>query len=187
MSIMTVAEYQSMSGDSTTATGTVQDALNRYTAIIERYCNRTWDQNCYTETYYGVQGDPLVLRHPDVKLISSISSGSTDYDIDEFDVELGNGFIHHDGSLTGLDVTVQYTAGSTAPDDVRHVLAVLAAGFLDGTTGGARAILPVVQETVYGVAATKYGVSGLMPEVGGHAELGPMTSLLDPYVEPVFA
>jgi hypothetical protein len=187
MSILTLAEYRTLSGDSTTADATVQSALDRYTAIIERYCNRTWGATCYYETYYSVMGDPLVLAHDNVQQITEILVNSTEYDPESFDIVMSRGFIHHEGIMTGTDVEVRYTAGSTAPDDVQHVLATLVQGFLAGTTGGTAALNPIAQETVYGVASTKYALSGWDVESGGHPELGAYTVLLDPYVDMAFA
>lgn len=187
MTIMTVAEYQAMAADSTTATGTISSALNRYTAIIERYCNRTWGRTCYTETFYDVQVDPIVLDHSDVQQITLITAGTVEYDPEDLNIKYAQGFIWHGGLWFDADVSIQYTAGSDAPADVQHVLATLVQGFLAGTSGGVNAVYPVAQETVYGVASTKYSTAGYLPESGGHAELGPMTTLLDYYVEPVLA
>ena len=130
---------------------------------------------------------PGPLGHSDVQQITLITAGTVEYDPDDLDIRYSEGFVWHRGLWFDSDVSIQYTAGSDAPADVQHVLATLVQGFLAGTSGGVNAVYPIAQETVYGVASTKYSMAGYSPEAGGHAELGPMTSLLDYYVEPVLA
>lgn len=181
--ILTAEQYQTLSGDTTTAEATIQQALYRYTAIIEGYCNRTFGAVEQTETYYDVQRDPLVLNRDHVVEISAITVGTESADVDDFTTHKGNGFIYHDGAWFGQNVTITYAAGLPAPYDVKHVLAALVQSFLAGDSGGVNQVRPVSKETVYGVASTQYA----LPLEGEHPELGSFTALLDRYCEPVLA
>lgn len=187
MTILTVDQYRTLSSDSTTSDDAIQQALYRYTAIIEAYCNRTFGPTAYNEVYYNVQSDPLILNHAQVQELVSVTAGVTEEDVSELEAHLGNGFIFHEGAWNEADVEVEYIAGEEAPYDVKHVLEVLVTGYLAGTTGGVSALLPIAKETVYGVSSTNYDLSSRFSETGGNAELGPFTTLLDRYVEPVLA
>ena len=187
MSILTVAQYQEMTGDTTTFESDIQQALYIYTAVIEAYCNRTFGPTAYSEVYRSVQTDPLILNHSQVKEITSLTAGTISETVADLDVHFNNGFIWHAGAWIDSDVTIVYIAGDEAPYDVKHVLATLATGYLAGTTGGANALQTVVKETVYGVSSVQYDNSQTSAEAGGNAELGAFTTLLDRYVEPVLA
>lgn len=187
MSILTVDQYRTLSGDETTADADIQNALYRYTAIIEAYCNRTFGPTAYNETYYDVQTDPLVLNNSQVQEFVAVTAGSISEDVAELVAHRNNGFIWHAGAWNDTDVTVEYVAGEEAPYDVKHVLAVLVEGFLSGASGGTNALQTVVKETVYGVSSVQYDNSATSAEAGGNAELGALSTILDRYVEPVLA
>ena len=183
MSILTPSEYREMTVDYSSAEPDVSNALDVYSAIIEKYCHRTFGVASHTDTVFVVQFDPLILRHAPISSVTSITVNDVEEsDPDAFDRVDERGFIFHGGSWIGAKVEVVYSAGRAAPSDVKHVCATLAKGYLDGVSGGANALNPVVSETVYGVSAVKYANSGFDAEIGGHAELGPFTTLLDPYV-----
>jgi hypothetical protein len=186
MSILTVDQYQTLTGDSTTAEATIQNALYRYTAIIESYCNRVFGATAQTEKYYNVQRDPLILNRSNVSEVTAITVGTETADVSDFAIHYDLGFIYHAGAWFDQDVEVAYTAGDDAPYDVKHVLAALVQSYLSGVSGGENEVRPILQETVYGVSSTKYGAS--MTEVeGAHAELGAFTTILDRHIEPILA
>lgn len=187
MSILTVEQYRTLSGDDTTAEADIQQALYRYTAIMEAYCNRTFGPTAYSERYLSVHQDPLILNNAQVKEIVSLTAGSESADPDALTIHKNNGLIWHFGAWSEADVAIEYVAGDEAPYDVKHVLATLVSGYLAGTTGGANALQTVVKETVYGVSSTQYENMQLSAGAGSNAELGAFTTLLDRYVEPVLA
>jgi len=183
MAILTETEYRNRTGDLDTASSVVESALAVYTAVIEKYCHRSFGSAEHTDVVYDVQFNPLILRHAPIVSVSSVTVNDVEEgDPDAFDRDNDKAFIYHDGAWVGADVEVTYTAGYAAPEDVKHVLQTLVSGYLAGVSGGTSALNRVVSETVFGVASTKYAGSGFDSDVGGHAELGPFTTLLDPHV-----
>lgn len=183
MAILSNSEYRQRTDDYTTSDGSLNNALSVYTAVIEKYCMRSFGAAEYTDMVFDVQFEPLILKHAPINSITSITVNDVpESDADAFDRDDDKAFIYHDGAWVGSDVSVVYTAGRAAPEDVKHVLQVLVNSYLEGTTGGSNVLQQVVSETVFGVASTKYAMNGFDVEAGGHAELGPFTSLLDPYV-----
>ena len=185
MAILTVDQYRTLSGDDATSDADIQQALYRYTAIIEAYCNRTFGPTSYSERYLSVHQDPLILNNSQVKEIVSLTVGSESADLDALTIHKNNGLIWHFGAWSDAQVDIEYVAGDEAPYDVKHVLATLVTGFLAGTTGGANALQTVIKETVYGVSSTQYDNAAMSAE--GNAEIGAFTTLLDRYVEPALA
>lgn len=172
-----------MTGDVSSADSDVAIAVNIYTAIIEKYCHKVFGEASYTDAVFNVLFDPLILQQAPINSITSITVNDVEEsDPDAFARVDSRSFIFHGGAWIGAKVEVVYSAGETAPDDVKHVCATLVKGYLEGTSGGSSALSPVVSETVYGVSSVKYANSGFDAEVGGHAELGPFTTLLDPHV-----
>lgn len=185
--ILSVAQYRELTSDETTPDAEIQNALYRYEAIINNYCGRTFGPQQYAERYYDVNSEPLILNNKNVREINEIVVGLETANVADLQVHYGEGFVYHLGAWAGQDVSITYWAGVDAPYDVKHILAVLAQGFMAGTTGGASEIHPIVRETVYGVTALEYGGAALDKPESAFAELGSFTSLLDRYREPVLA
>jgi len=183
MSILTTAEYRARADDYDVADDALTFALETYTAVIEKYCHRSFGPAAYTDRVFDLQFDPLILRHAPVNSIASVTVNDVEEsDPDAFDRYDDRGFIYHGGAWIGADVEVVYSAGEAAPADVKHVLATLVEGYLNNVTGGGSALRQVASETVFGVSSVKYANDGFDPGMNGHAELGPFTTLLDPHV-----
>jgi hypothetical protein len=183
MAILTEMEYHDRTGGQDMSAPGVQTALDVYTAIIEKYCHRTFGASSYTDTLFDVQFEPVVLKHAPINSITSITVNDVEEsDPDAFNRDDEKGFVFHNGAWIGAKVEVVYNAGYAAPEDVKHVLQTLVSGYLSGVTGGLNAVNQVASETVYGVSSVKYNTGTFDVTTGGHAELGPFTTLLDPHV-----
>jgi hypothetical protein len=184
--ILTESQYRYLVDDNASYEGAITNALASYTSIIEDYCNQVFTADDYTDTYYRVDVDPLILKRPNVNSLTTITVGTETADVTSFTTNLESGYIYHDGAWFGSDVEIAYNAGIDPPAVVKHVLATLVKGYLDGFSGGLNDLRPIVSESVYGVASYKYG-GGYQGTNSGHAELQGFTTLLDKYVVPKLA
>ena len=112
--------------------------INQATKIIQNYCDNTFSNQTYTETYNGSpQGRTLVLRHSPVISLTSLSYRNTSLNESNFSAVDTNLYFldNNSGSINFLDSfwgdwsewQVVYSAGySSIPADVSEACVTLA-------------------------------------------------------------
>jgi hypothetical protein len=187
MAIITATEYRTYAGlgaNDAPTDAVITAAITRYQAMIEGYCQRSFEEADFTDVFYDFDQRELLLSNWPVVEVSSVTVDEESATVADLQIKLDDGVVRNASSeISGDVVTVVYTAGyEEIPRDLKEILLTLVDGFLKEMSGGVNTLRTVRRETVYGVSSMDYeGVRN--DELFGtpYAELGPYVSVLAKY------
>jgi len=125
-SLCTLSQVQDLLGSTSAAQdATINNLIPRISAFIQTYCNRKFPQANHTEQSNGLGSRSIILRHPPINSVASITIDGTSAVLTDFtyDSEAGilikkNGFF----SVGWQNVVVVYNGGfSLIPADIIRV------------------------------------------------------------------
>ena len=140
-----VKESMGIASSDNTQDNLITRKINQASAMIERYCGRSFIAAIYTEYYDGGGGDELTLRNYPVNSVASLSYRNTSsnendftvYETTDYFIDSAAGRLKSIGSWWGnFDAwKVVYNAGyTTIPSDLAEACATLAAYLANSNT-----------------------------------------------------